>query len=48
MKTYYVPNTKGELINWLRNFYGCHESKWQKMSKKQLYAIYHSIRSKEA
>lgn len=48
MNTYYVPETKRELIDWLSNFYGNRNAKWLKMPKKQLYAIYHSIRSKEA
>lgn len=46
MRTYYVPSTKTELIDWLNNFYCCMNPKYKKMSKKQLYAIYFSIRGK--
>lgn len=46
MKTYYIPETKKELIDWLSNFYCRREAKWLKMPKKQLYAIYFSIRGK--
>lgn len=44
MLHFHVPSTKGELIAWLKNFYGTNEPKWAKMPKKQLYAIYFSIR----
>jgi len=41
---YYIPKTKKELVKWLFNYYGHSKTRFVKMSKKQLYAVYHKIR----
>lgn len=46
MREFWVPSTKSELVKWIENFYGERNPKLKKMSKKQLYAIYFSIRNK--
>lgn len=47
MGTYWVPETKAELIDWLMVYYGASDNKWHKMAKKQLYAIYYRLRNSD-
>ena len=39
----WIPTHKYELVDWLTAKYG-EKSKWNRMPKKQLYAIYYKVR----
>lgn len=47
MKDYWKPQFKWQLVDWLSRRYKESKSKFNRKNKKQLYAIYHSIRKKE-
>lgn len=43
-KYYYTPTTTIELAEWLSRYYSENVSKYLKMGKKRLYAIYFTVR----
>lgn len=45
MKDFWVPQYKYQLVEFLTKIYGG-KSKWNKMNKKRLYAIYFSLRNR--
>jgi hypothetical protein len=47
MSNYYTPIYKWELVNFIRQYYSKeNQKKFERMPKKQLYAIFYKIREK--
>ena len=46
-KDFWKPRLKNELCHWLAQHAPTPLWKWEKLSKKQLYAIYYQIRQRE-
>ena len=44
---FWKPKYKYELVNWLTNYYSDDKMKFNKMDKKQLYAIYYKVQRKK-
>lgn len=46
MGNYWIPQHKWQLVQWLVGKYPNEKAKFNRMSKKQLYAIYYDMRRK--
>lgn len=44
--TYWLPQYKWQLVDWLAQRYPGGREKFKRMAKKRLYAIYHAVRKK--
>ena len=45
MSIYWTPRTKEQLVDWIHQHTHNNKSKWNRLKKQQLYAIYHKLRN---